>query len=320
MNTGQQKCVYNGPIKTKSSFLEAIQNGCIVNIDSQREVEWLKDVATKETCNIGVRVNFDVEAVCLGQTACEEEGGRFGFCYENGELKKVIDKIRNCGISIKGLHMHISSRTRSLEIYETSVKKACEIAEKYSLDLSYVDIGGGFFGGLANKPQFSEYLAVIKAQLEKTFSPENTTLIIEPGMCLVGSAINYITSVIDIKDTTYNRFVVTDGSRTNIDPLMKKSNYFYYIEKNNNGSQKKRKQVICGFTCMEPDRIMVLNDCPALNVGDRIIYEKVGAYTMCLTPLFIKYFPEVYVRDKEELKLVRKKWSVAEYIQGSICD
>lgn len=318
VNTEQHKCIYNGPIKTKDSFLEALQNGCIVNIDSQREVEWLKDVAIKETCNVGVRVNFDVEEVCIGQTACGDEGGRFGFCYENGELKKVIEKIRECGISIKGLHMHISSKTRSIEIYETIAKKACEIAETYSLELSYVDIGGGFFGGLANKPQFSEYLAVIKEQLEKKFNPENTTLIIEPGMCLVGSAINYVTSVIDVKDTTYNRFVITDGSRTNIDPLMKKSNYFFYIEQNSESNRKMSKQVICGFTCMEPDRIMILNDYPELNVGDRIVYEKVGAYTMCLTPLFIKYFPEVYVRDKNELNLVRKKWTVAEYIQGNV--
>ena len=35
----------------------------------------------------------------------------------------------------------------------------------------------------------------------------------------------------------------------------------------------------------------------ALTVGDLITYHKVGAYTMCLTPLFIKYFTDVYVRD-----------------------
>ena len=28
------RLIYNGPIKTKETFLEAIQNGCVVNIDS----------------------------------------------------------------------------------------------------------------------------------------------------------------------------------------------------------------------------------------------------------------------------------------------
>ena len=59
------------------------------------------------------------------------------------------------------------------------------------------------------------------------------------------------------------------------------------------------------------------NNCE-LKVGDKIIYEKVGAYTMCLTPLFIKYFPDVYIYDNNNIEQVRKKWSANEYIQKSL--
>ena len=38
------KIIYNGPIKTKETFLEAIQNGCIVNIDSSREIDWVDEL------------------------------------------------------------------------------------------------------------------------------------------------------------------------------------------------------------------------------------------------------------------------------------
>ena len=54
--------------------------------------------------------------------------------------------------------------------------------------------------------------------------------------------------------------------------------------------------------------------------GDRIIYDKVGAYTMSLTPLFIKYFPDVYVEEKDVLKMVRKRWRPKEYIMGSMIE
>ena len=33
--------IYNGPIKTKETFIEALEDGCIVNIDSQREIQCL---------------------------------------------------------------------------------------------------------------------------------------------------------------------------------------------------------------------------------------------------------------------------------------
>lgn len=76
----KNKIIYNGPIKTKESFLEAVQNECIVNIDSQREIDWLDEVK-EEKKSIGIRINFDIEKMCPGQSQCPNEGGRFGFCY-----------------------------------------------------------------------------------------------------------------------------------------------------------------------------------------------------------------------------------------------
>lgn len=307
--------IYNGPIKTKDTFINALRDGCFVNIDSYREIEWLKELKTEKKCNLGIRVNFDIEKECKEQSSSGNFGGRFGFCYENGELKKAIDEIRKIGFDVTGLHLHISSKTRSVEIYDVSSKKACEIAKKYNLNLSFIDIGGGFFGGLENKPQFSDYLFCITENLKKQFSLSSVKLIVEPGMSLVGAPISFVTSVIDTKVTTYGNFVITDGSRTNIDPLMTKSRYFHHYEYNSNCNEYVNKQVICGFTCMENDRLFTANNERKLSVGDRIIYEKVGAYTMCLSPLFIRYFPDVYVEHSNELICVRKRWTPEEYIQ-----
>ena len=69
---------------------------------------------------------------------------------------------------------------------------------------------------------------------------------------------------------------------------------------------------------MEHDRLFTIENNVKLSVGDTITYNKVGAYTMCLTPLFIKYFPCVYVKEKEHLELVRNKWLPEFYYQGTI--
>lgn len=311
--------IYNGPIKTEASFTEALMNGAYVNLDSNQELEWLAVLPRDRKYHIGLRVNYDIEKVCPGQSSGGRDGGRFGFCYENGELCAAIERIREFGLKVDGLHLHISSKTRSLDIYRASAMKACEIAEKYNLDLRFIDIGGGFFGGLANKPQFADYINLIAGELKKHFSVERTTLIVEPGMALIGSPISYVTSVIDVKDTTYGRFVITDGSRTQIDPLMSKHSYFYELnitDSRNNYC----KQIISGYTCMEPDRLFTVEDAPEMKVGDTIVYNKVGAYTMCLTPLFIKYFPAVYVVDENGYKLVRREWGANDYMQGSILE
>ncbi len=317
--------IYNGIAKSKYSFLEAVRNHAIVNIDSEYEIDWLDDLLTdnglqEEKYEVGIRVNFDLESYCPGQTQCGEEGERFGFCYENGELKHAIDKIENKGIRVTGLHLHKSSKTRMPDIYRAIAEVAVEIRKKYDLELSYVDIGGGFFGGLETKPQFHEYFDMVASILLEQFHPENTILIVEPGMALIGSAVDYVTSVIDVKKTMRNIFVVTDGSRTQIDPLMTKTGYFYDLNLQNDNRKSVPRQIIAGYTCMEHDRLFDLKNCLELQPGDQIVYHKVGAYTMCLSPLFIKWFPEVFVKDGETITKIRTRWTERDYKSGSIAE
>lgn len=308
--------IYNGPIKTKDTFIEALENGCIVNIDSQREIEWLDEVEEAKR-TVGIRINFDIEKMCPGQSQCAEEGGRFGFCYENGELSKVVCKLREKNVKISGIHLHTSSKSRGLDIYRAIAEMACKVQEELGFDLDYVDVGGGFFGGLSTRPQYDEYFSLMGGILSKCFDKKRTTLIIEPGMAVIGAPVSYVTTVIDVKDTEFNRFVVTDGTRTSIDPLMTKTSYFHTYERQNETEQMS-KQVICGYTCMEHDRLFTAINEPELIVGDKIIYDKVGAYTMCLTPLFIKYFPDVYVEENGDLRIVRNAWKPEQYIMNSM--
>lgn len=304
--------IYNGIAKTKESFLEAIRNHAIVNIDSEYEIDWL-DELEKDRYSIGVRVNFDLESKCPGQTQSGEDGERFGFCYENGELKKAINRIENKGVHVSGLHLHKSSKTRMPDIYKAIAEVAVKISREYSLRLDYIDIGGGFFGGLDTKPQFPEYFDMVAEILSEQFQPETTTLIVEPGMALIGAPIDFVSTVVDVKRTTRNTFVVTDGSRTQIDPLMTKSSYFNEIIRQDSSRKKIDRQIISGFTCMEHDRLFELMDEEELLPGDQIIYYKVGAYTMCLSPLFIKWYPDVYVKDENRVYRVRNRWGADEY-------
>lgn len=314
----KDRIIYNGPMKSEETFVEALFNGCIVNIDSEREIRWLKNANLSQKVSVGIRVNFDLEASCLGQSACGNEGGRFGFCYENNEFEKAIAALKENGrVEIAGLHLHCSSKTRSLEVYRQIALMACEIQERYNLKLRYIDVGGGFFGGLSDRPQFPQYLQLLSEILATHFDVKDTTLIVEPGMSLIGPCIDYVTSVIDVKTTSYNRFVVTDGSRIHIDPLMTKNTYFYDIQQCKAGSEIIDKQIICGFTCMEHDRLFTLTKAAQLREYDKIIYHKVGAYTMCLSPLFIRYYPDIYVDIEDRYFKVRERWTPSNYVQNS---
>lgn len=77
-----REIIYNGPVKSKETFIEAVNQGAIVNIDSKREIEWLSEIDHVSTCKIGIRVNFNIEKECPGETQCQEDDGRFGFAMK----------------------------------------------------------------------------------------------------------------------------------------------------------------------------------------------------------------------------------------------
>ena len=305
--------IFNGPVKGKKEFIDGIENGAIVNIDSKRELEWLLECNKLCDSMIGLRVNFCLEDYCPGETQCGKEDGRFGFSYETGELKNAILFLLEHKIPLSGLHLHCSSKTRSLNIYKAIAKVVAEIINVYNLKLKYIDIGGGYFGGVAGKPTFDDYFSNVYNILNEKIDLKDINLIVEPGMAIIGASMDYVTSVIDTKKTKNNLFVITDGSRIHIDPLMRKKSYSYKIEYKDK-TNFQCKQILCGFTCMEGDRFFEIDDL-ILNEGDKVIFKKVGAYTIGLAPQFIEFHPDIYEVSNNKMSLIQSRRTAEEFIK-----
>ena len=314
--------VYNGPVKKRDSFQKVLLAGGIVNMDGRRELDWLEEIS--RTCpdrklNVGIRVNFNLEEMCPGQTTMGEAGGRFGFGYENGVFASVMERVRRLpNVRIAGLHLHSSSKTRSVAVFEAIAQMACRLKREFRLTLDYVDLGGGYCGGLAGRPQYPDYFPAVAKILSGAFDPQRTALIVEPGISLLSKATVYVTGVVDVRDIGKERYLITDGSRFHVDPTMIKNSYLFHLELQGEGGRRRMaRQCVSGFSCMEADRLFEYENGPELREGDRIVYENVGGYTMSLSPLFIQYFPDVYIRREGRLLKVREHWTPEEYTAGS---
>lgn len=308
--------IYNGPIKEKRSFLEAANHDAIINIDSKRELNWLNELNDTKQYAVCLRVNYDLEKYCPGETQCGSEAGRFGFSYENESLKHAIHMIRNMkNVKLKGLHFHTSTKTKSVAVFKSHANIACKLKNEYDLNLKYINIGGGFFGMKDGAPSFNDYISSVTNILKQEFEPTKTWLIVEPGASLVSSPFDYLFQVTDTKINLNSNFVVTNGSRIHVDPLFKKNSYVF--SRHPIRIRDIKEQIIVGFTCIENDRLFKIYDGQEFCVNDYIILHNVGSYTMCLSPLFIEYFPSVYLAHNNKLELIREEWSVHEYMQKS---
>lgn len=302
--------IFNGPIKGNQLFLDALKNGSIINVDSKNDLELLSIEGKTFTDTLGIRINPNPNIFKKKDIGYSEDGFRFGFSEDTGELDKAIDIVRSSSDSI-GLHLHCNSITRSKDVYIALAKYASNIIKKYSLNVSYIDMGGGFFGGVPGKTTPLEYISAIKKEFENVIDINQTKLYVEPGSAVIGSVVDLVTSVVDVKDTSNARIVTTDGSRIHIDPLWAKKGYMYSLKTKK--ETKMNKQIICGYTCMDHDRLMSIVDENELSIGDKITYHRVGAYSMTFGGMFIRYYPEVYICDSGRIERVRNKITVDDY-------
>lgn len=313
-----RQIIYNGPMKSKETFLEAVIGGGIVNVETKRELDWLLDLPKVNTYKVGLRLNINISRISPEDAEGEDDNSRFGFSDQTDEFYEAVNRIQGMpNVDLAGIHIHRTAHSRSPRFYGRSVKYAAGIIKKYNLHLEYLDVGGGYFGIFPNKPTFTDYAEAIYTPL-KEMGLEYLKVIIEPGNALIASCISLVTSVIDIKKVDDKVvFVTTDGSRNDVDPFFRKSDYIKEIVLNGNEDRAVIPlQVVTGCSCLEYDRLFSLSDHPELMPGDKIIYKNVGAYTMTLSPLFIRLFPSVYAMDEAGgLKLVRKRWDAENLIQ-----
>ena len=161
------KIIFNGPVKKYEDIALALKKKSIVNLDSQTEIEYVKQYASKnpkEQVKIGIRINISFSEK-TGQSHIQENFpiGRFGF--DPADIPNVIRLLSaHKNIKINSLNGHSSSIDRSIICYEIITETLCDIAERFFPDsIEYINIGGGIFGYIPPEmhwkgiPSFDDY-------------------------------------------------------------------------------------------------------------------------------------------------------------------
>lgn len=308
--------IYNGPQKG-DTVLSALAAGALVNLDSLEECETVALAAEggkldRDVLRVGLRVNFDLEARCPGETTAGREGSRFGICEENGDLGRAVEMLGRAGVSVGGLHMHQSSGTRSLRVFRALAEAAGEAAEKYALgDLTFIDMGGGFFGGnfFPGKPTPPEYADAVCGTLRRRFDPARVTLVLEPGAGILATAMDYLARVIGLRQVRGMHIATLDGTLLHINPFMRPHPVPCTMV--NPGPEmapgEREKWIIAGSTCMEMDRIDPREMPCRPRRGTLFLFHCCGAYMATHNSFFINAAPTIYARRGGEYTLLRRK-------------
>lgn len=303
------KIFFNGPYKEHLHVLSLLEAGGIVNVDSWEELQCIARSAEMhkgEPYKLGLRCNFDVQDGVIS---------RFGFDTGSQVFLDALACIEeNSNIKLVGLHCHFA--TRSLDCWNNRTQGMIALIDNYFKDrltqLEYISLGGGIFGHMTTElqsqfpvsiPEFEDYALAAALPLANYFGNLNLyrspTLIIEPGTALVNDAMKYACQVNSIKQVSGKVIVSLTGSSYNINPNPNRKNVPIncYPDLNADVRMELVGADFGGYTCIEGD-YLYRGFSGNLAVGDFIVFDNVGSYSVVMKPPFI--LPNVAIVEPSE--------------------
>lgn len=289
-----QKIIFNGPYKNEKTIKKCLLGGGILNLDSFHEIDIVEKIARENpeiNMSIGVRCNFDIG---------DSVTSRFGFDIDKEDFYHAFDRLKRIdNISIKGLHCHFPNR--NIESYIIRVDKMLHLSEQlFSSPPEFIDLGGGFFGkmnALLKKqfkhrvPTYQEYAEAIATKFQDFYQdldePKKPKLFLEPGTALVADTMKFVVKVIDIKRIRNKIIATVSGSKYNIIPTGDINLPIKVYRNPKDCCHEEYDSIdIVGYTCIENDYVYKGYK-GSLKMGDYIVFDNVGSYSIVLKPPFI---------------------------------
>jgi len=181
------RIIYANPLKIPSQIVGASSRGVNLTVfDSECELEKLQKYHPK--CRALLRIKTS------GKFAGWKLNEKFGA--DMLEVPQLLRKSVECGVQVVGVAFHVGCDAKDACAYSSAlqdVEEVISIAKEMHINLTVIDIGGGFpgvtrdrapvgFPGLTDDGPSIEQLAVeINRVLEKMFPNPSLEIISEPG-------------------------------------------------------------------------------------------------------------------------------------------
>lgn len=329
LNVPGNKIVFNGPLKTKGELEHAINENAIINVDHMDEIELLEAIASDSgrKIDIGIRLNMEV--------GIDQLPDRFGFNIESGEALQVVSRCHNKGLlNITGLHVHLTSYIIEQESEDNipakgikliwpkdykSYRKAAEkiaqfakvINERFSIQLEYLDMGGGF----PTVEGITPYVDAIVEPVLNTFDVNSLpTIILEPGRAIVSNVIDLVTTVAAVKRLPGGQRATVVDAGINILPTSFWK--FQDIECFTDSGGNDEETIVYGPLCLQTD-IIAKTTLPQLKAGDVLRVKNVGAYNIPQSSTFIYAQPAIILVNGENVSIIKKKEVIKDFFENS---
>jgi ornithine decarboxylase len=199
---------------------------------------------------------------------------------------ELLMNARTLGFRLCGISFHVGSQQTDPKQWRPAIAAAAKIfriCARGGVDLSFLNVGGGFPGQYRSPiPALSVYADVIHGALMQHFGGAQPQIMVEPGRYLVADAGVLRTEVILISRKSRDaakRWVYLDAGRYNGLTETLDERIRYRIRTPHQG-EASGPVILAGPTCDSTDIIYQRGELPLdLAIGDPVDFLSAGAYT-----------------------------------------
>jgi diaminopimelate decarboxylase len=322
--------IFGGPGKSPEGIKIALEAGIFAfNVESQQELLLLRHYSQllQTKTQVMIRLNPQLSAA---EAVLRMGGVASPFGIEEADLDEAIALCDPNFVEYAGLFVYAGSQYLKAEDIVANTKYLLQVisdrddrANHKNSPITMLDFGGGF-GVAESDEQPGLDLDRLRQELKVLFTEhlpptlQNTLqrIFFESGRFVTASAGVFVTTVMDIKVSRGQKFVITDGGNNNLGVKQPQYRVFepsIWIagRKAEPALEEVMEEVtIVGPTCTPLDVIHRGIKLPEIKIGDRLVIDHCGAYLLSFSPLNFCGHPvpaEVLIRTSGESLLIRER-------------
>ncbi len=284
------------PIKSRDAIESAYKNHGVRHyvVDHASEIEKISEtIAPSREVVIIVRLAVHHEG------AVYELSSKFGASVD--EAVEQLQLAEQRGYSV-GLAFHVGSQCLEPGAYRQGLQLVAEVAERSSVELKCIDVGGGFPGDYPESvtPAILEYLKVVSAAAADLRLPEGCRLLCEPGRALAADGESLIVQV-QLRKT--NSIYLNDGIYGSLTEENNGLRVPIRVVKTRDFSSTTRPFTAFGPTCDSFDVYSKPISLPEdIREGDWLEFGRIGAYGAACRTHFNGFYPDTFVTVESEFE------------------
>ncbi|CAI5937195.1 unnamed protein product [Closterium sp. NIES-64] len=295
------RCVLNGNGKQQHELELAAEHGCLINIDSEFDLEHVTAAAeaTGKVVNVLLRINPDVDPQVHAYVATGNKSSKFGI--RNERLRWFLDQIRarEGKLRLVGAHCHLGSTITKVNVFRDAARIMVGYLDEIraqGFPVQYLNIGGGlgidYSRSNAVLPSPTDLIDTVR----EIVTDRGLTLIIEPGRSLIGNTAAFVCRVIGVKSNGSKDFIVVNGSMSELirPALYDAYQHIELVAPTPEGAEERSFDVV-GPVCESADFLGKARSLPTPAEGDALVVHDAGAYCMAMASTYnLKMRPPEY--------------------------